>query len=176
MAHSASQRLERIRSAIDQYQSRLIAFAVRITRDLESARDVVQDTFVRLCQQDLDAIGDHLPAWLYRVCRNRALDIRRKEGRLEPIDEAPEHAAGSSGSDPHRLLETADHSSRVLAAVAQLPPAQQEVLRLRFQEELSYKEIGAVTGRSVNNVGVLIHTAIRQVRQHLRAEGGRSDG
>ena len=176
MAHSASQRLERIRSAIDQYQGRLIAFAVRITRDLESARDVVQDTFVRLCQQDLDAIGDHLPAWLYRVCRNRALDIRRKEGHLEPIDETPEHAAGHSGSDPERLLETADDSSRVLAAVARLPPAQQEVLRLRFQEELSYKEIGAVTGRSVNNVGVMIHTAIRQVRQHLRAEGGRSDG
>ena len=176
MAHSVSQRLERIRSAIDQYQGRLIAFALRITRDLESARDVVQDTFLRLCQQDLDAIGDHLPAWLYRVCRNRALDIRKKEGHLEPLDETPEHAAGGTGSDPHRLLENADHATRVLAAVAQLPPAQQEVLRLRFREELSYKEIGAVTGRSVNNVGFLIHTAIRQVRQHLRAEGGRSDG
>lgn len=175
MAHSASERLERIRSAIDQYQGRLIAFAARITGDLEAARDVVQDTFLRLCQQDLDAIADHLPAWLFRVCRNRALDVRKKEGPLEPLDETPEPTTDPAGADQHRLLENADHARRVLTAVAELPAAQQEVLRLRFREELSYKEIATVTGRSVNNVGFLIHTAIRQVRQRLHAEGGRSD-
>ena len=176
MAHSAAQRLERIRSAIDQYQGRLIAFAARITGDLDSARDVVQDTFLRLCAQDLDAIDDHLPAWLFRVCRNRALDIRKKEGPLQPLDETPEQVTDGPGDDPHRRLETADHARGVLAAVAELTPAQQEVLRLRFREELSYKEIATITGRSVNNVGVLIHTAIRQVRLRLRPEGGRSDG
>jgi RNA polymerase sigma factor (sigma-70 family) len=183
MASSAPGRLERIRSAIDQYQGRLIAFAARITGDLETARDVVQDTFLRLCLQDLDEIADHLPAWLFRVCRNRALDVRKKEGPLEPLDDTPDGSTYGISVDPHRLLEQSDNARLALAAVAELPAAQQEVLRLRFQEELSYKEISAITHHSVSNVGFLIHTGIQRVRRQLRAsgairprlEGGRTD-
>jgi len=183
MASSATGRLERIRSAIDQYQGRLIAFAARITGDLESARDVVQDTFLRLCLQDLDEIADHLPAWLFRVCRNRALDVRKKEGPLERLDDMPNGSTHGVSVDPRRLLEQSDSARRALAAVAELPAAQQEVLRLRFQEELSYKEISAITRHSVSNVGFLIHTGIQRVRRQLRAddavrprlEGGRTD-
>ena len=183
MASSVPGRLERIRSAIDQYQGRLIAFAARITGDLESARDVVQDTFLRLCLQDLDEIADHLPAWLFRVCRNRALDVRKKEGPLEPLDDTANGSTHGVSVDPHRLLEQSDHARLALAAVAELPAAQQEVLRLRFQEELSYKEISEITHHSVGNVGFLIHTGIQRVRRQLRArgvvrqrlEGGRTD-
>lgn len=183
MASTAIGRLERIRPAIDQYQGRLIAFAARITGDLESARDVVQDTFLRLCLQDLDEIADHLPAWLFRVCRNRALDVRKKEGPLEPLDDTRDAATHGVSVDPHRLLERSDTARLALAAVAELPAAQQEVLRLRFQEELSYKEISVITRHSVGNVGFLIHTGIQRVRRQLRArgvlrkhlEGGRSD-
>jgi RNA polymerase sigma factor (sigma-70 family) len=170
MASSATGHLERIRSAIDQYQSRLIGFAVRITGDLESARDVVQDTFLRLCAQDLDELGDHLPAWLFKVCRNRALDVRRKESPLQPLDttNGPTHGMGV---DPERLLEQSDNARLALAAIAELPTAQREVLRLRFQEELSYKEISAITRHSVGTIGFLIHTGIQRVRRRLRAEG-----
>jgi len=111
MTNSGAERLERIRSAIDLYQGRLIAFAARITGDWESARDVVQDTFLRLCREDLDAIADHLPAWLFRVCRNRALDVRKKEGPLEPFDETPNHST-NNGDDPHRRLEASDNTRR----------------------------------------------------------------
>ena len=45
-------------------------------------------------------------------------------------------------------------------------------LRLRFQEELSYKQISAVTGHSVSHVGVLIHDGIRSIRRRLAGEGG----
>ena len=172
-------RLERIRSAIDQYQGRLIAFAARITGDLESARDVVQDTFLRLCLQDLDDIADHLPAWLFRVCRNRALDVRKKEGPLKPLEDVPDGSTHGMSVDPHRLLEQSDDARRALAAIAELPAAQQEVLRLRFQEELSYKEISAITHQSVGNVGFLIHTGIQRVRRQMRAGaavGGRLEG
>ena len=183
MANSAAARRDRIRSALDQYQGRLIRFAARITGDLESARDVVQDTFLRLCAQDLDAIGDHLPAWLFKVCRNRALDIKRKEGPLEPLDNTSNGPVHRAGIDPERLLEQSDAARLALAAIAELPAAQQEVLRLRFQEELSYKEISAVTRHSVGSVGFLIHTGLQRVRRRLRAdsdvrprlEGGRID-
>lgn len=76
------------------------------------------------------------------------------------------------GDDPHGSLERSDAAKRALVALAELPPSQQEVLRLRLQEELSYKEISAVTGHSVSHVGVLVHVGLKTVRQRL---GGRRD-
>jgi RNA polymerase sigma factor (sigma-70 family) len=167
---------------MDQYQGRLIRFASRITGDLESARDVVQDTFLRLCREDQDALADHLPAWLFRVCRNRALDIRKKEGPLQRLDDTAASSLEGPGVDPHDLLEKGEDARRVLAALDALTPSQQEVLRLRFQEERSYKEISAITHHSVSHVGVLIHTGIKQLRIRLRTvepmprtEGERTD-
>jgi len=165
MNNPGSRRREQIRSAVNAYQSRLISFAARITGDTDSARDVVQETFLRLCNRDVDAIGDHLAAWLFRICRNHALDIRKKEAPLRPLEEVPTPPEASV--DPHRAL-----ARRVLAAVAELPATQQEVLRLRFQNDLSYKEISEITSQSVSNVGFLIHVAIKRLRETLQETGG----
>ncbi len=175
MNSPGSRRLEQIRSAVNAYQSRLIAFAARITGDADTARDVVQETFLRLCNQDVEAIGDHLPGWLFRVCRNQALDRRKKEAPLRPLEEAVISSPGD-GTDPHRALEQSDEARRVLAAVAGLPPAQQEVLRLRFQNDLSYREISEITSQSVSNVGFLIHVAIKRLRETLHQAGGTPPG
>ena len=169
LASTTKARRDWIGSVIDQYQGRLIRFASRITGDVESARDVVQDTFLRLCREDLDDVRDHLPAWLFRVCRNRALDVRKKESPLQALDdEGGSSAVEEPSADPHARLEKGDDARRLLAAIGTLPTAQQEALRLRFQEELSYKEISAVTGHSVGSVGFLIHAGIKQLRQRLR--------
>jgi RNA polymerase sigma-70 factor (ECF subfamily) len=170
LASTANARREWIGSAIDQYQARLIRFASRITGDVESARDVVQDTFLRLCREDLDRVRDHLPAWLFRVCRNRALDVRKKESPLQALDDDGTSSLEAPGAGPQARLEQGDDARRLLAAIGTLPAAQQEALRLRFQEELSYKEISAVTGHSVGSVGFLIHAGIKQLRLRLRSD------
>jgi RNA polymerase sigma factor (sigma-70 family) len=181
MSETTAGRLDWIRAAIDQYQGRLIRFAARITGDTDSARDVVQDTFLRLCREGPEKTADHLPAWLFRVCRNRALDVRRKEGPLMPFDDEVEARLDRQWVDPVATLREDEQLRRVVAALAELPPSQQEVLRLRFQESLSYKEISAVTDRSVSHVGVLIHTGLKALRRKLAAvptprliEGGSS--
>ena len=74
-----------IRQALERYEKPLIRYACRITGDLETARDVVQDAFLRLCQADRAKVDGHLAAWLYTVCRNRAYDVRRKEGRMDAL-------------------------------------------------------------------------------------------
>ena len=175
MTLSASRRIEWIRDAIDAHQGRLIRFAMRFTGNLETARDVVQDTFLKLCREDPDRV-DHLPAWLFRVCRNRALDIKRKEGPLQRLDDATSDAL----PDPREALDEGlgrdEDQRRVLAELRELPATTREVLRLRFQEELSYKEISSVTGHSVSHVGVLIHHGIRQLRERLRVGAPARDG
>ena len=60
----------------------------KLCRRPEDAADVVQDTFARLCRENPQRLNSHLPQWLFPVCRNRALDIRKKEARGKMLDAA----------------------------------------------------------------------------------------
>lgn len=158
-----------IRSALDLYEGPLLRYAARLLGDLEGARDVVQDTFLRLCREDPAGLDGHLAPWLYTVCRNRVLDVLRKERRLQPLDEGLLVEQPSPSPSPLRLVEGREAFAGVLEALAALPRSQQEVLRLKFQDGLSYQEISGVTGLTVNHVGVLVHHGLRAIR--TRAEG-----
>jgi RNA polymerase sigma factor (sigma-70 family) len=158
-----------IEAALLRHEGALLAFAQRITGDLELARDVVQETFVKLCSQERAAVEPQLAEWLYTVCRNAALDVRRKRARRP---EAEEHDMERHG-DPTSAtaaLEVQDEGRRALALLARLPEKQQEVLRLRFQGGLSYKEIARVTGESMGNVGWLIHVGLKSLRSSMAGE------
>ena len=66
--------------------------------------------------------------------------------------------------DPSRAMERKERFEEVLRFLERLPENQREVIRLKFQGDLSYKEISEVTGLSVSNVGFLIHTGIKRLR------------
>ncbi len=154
---------------MDQFQGPLIAYTARLTEDLESARDVVQDAFLRLLREGPSA-RDKLAPWLYTVCRNRAFDIRRKEQRMTPLSEAASQTCESREPAQTTVLEHRESLDQVLQLVGTLPESQQEVVRLKFQSGLSYREIAAITGLSVTHVGVLIHTAIGRLRSQLNQQ------
>jgi RNA polymerase sigma factor (sigma-70 family) len=158
-----------IQAALERHEGALIAFALRITGDLDSARDVVQETYLKLCAERREAVEPHLREWLFTVCRNAALDLQRqhRRGRRAEMDDMDRHDSGTSAT---QALETKDESARALRFLARLPRAQQEVLRLRFQSGLSYKEIASVTGQSMGNVGWLIHTGLKSLRAQLAGD------
>jgi RNA polymerase sigma-70 factor (ECF subfamily) len=153
-------------AVLAEYEKPLTRYAAHITGDVERARDVVQDTFLKLCLQKRARIQDHLAQWLYTVCRNRALDVLRKERKMTGIGDARLEAR--SGPEFHSALEKEEQLSGVLAILATLPANQQEVLRLKFQGDLSYQEISRITGFSVTNVGFLIHTGLQTIRERVR--------
>jgi RNA polymerase sigma-70 factor (ECF subfamily) len=62
--------------------------------------------------------------------------------------------------------------AQVLRVLDMIPENQQEVIRLKFQNGFSYREISGVTGLSVTNVGFLIHTGLKSIRQRMRTESG----
>ena len=68
-------------------------------------------------------------------------------------------------------LESAEAQAAVRLAIAALPENQQEVIRLKFQNGFSYKEIARITGLSVGNVGFLIHTAVARLRREFTNQG-----
>ncbi len=161
-----------IRAALDRYEGPLIRYAARITRDTDRARDVVQDTFLRLCKQKPSRLEGRLPEWLFTVCRNRALDVQRKENRLKPLTDQQIAVRASDDPSPSTLAERSETGSEVLKALETLPENQQEVIRLKFQNGLSYREISRVTNLSVTNVGYLIHAGIKTLRQKMKSVEG----
>jgi RNA polymerase sigma factor (sigma-70 family) len=157
-----------VRRALVQFERPLVGYAAHLLGgDVERARDVVQETFFRLCAEPGRDVEPHLREWLYAVCRNLAFDIRRKERRMQPMAETQAEGFVSLEEDPTEIVERTDASNHVAAALQTLSANQQEVVRLKFQHGLSYKQISQVTKLSVTNVGFLLHTALKTLRNKL---------
>jgi RNA polymerase sigma factor (sigma-70 family) len=155
-----------IEVALELYERPLLRYATRLLGNVEEARDVVQDTFLRLCQEDQARLDGHLPQWLFRVCRNRAFDVRKRRGRRPNLEDVPE-LEPSRPPSPARLLEGNEALDAVSAVIATLPESQQEALRLKFQEGLSYEEISGITGLTTNHVAVLVHLGLKAIRSRV---------
>jgi len=159
-----------IQSVLEEYEKPLTRYAAHIARDPERAREVVQDTFLKLCRQKPAQIRNHLAQWLYTVCRNRALDVLRKERRMTGISDAQLSLQTHSGPQVSGALEKEEQLADILNVLGTLPANQQEVLRLKFQGDLSYLEISRITNFSVSNVGFLIHTGLKTIREKVQIE------
>lgn len=153
-----------LQAALERWERPLVRYAARITGDLETGRDAVQDTFMRLMGADPGPEAEGRAAWLFRVCRNRSIDLRRMSARLEAIDLA---SVRDRRASPVEAAAATERRERVQAAMAVLPAPQQEVLRLRLHHGLSYREIAEVTGRTESHVGNLLHHAVRAMRDQL---------
>ena len=105
--------------------------------------------------------------WLYTVCRNRVLDVFRKEGRLKLFETGQAERLTAPDPRPGTGLEHAESQAAMLELIGHLPTNQQEVIRLKFQSGFSYKEISRITSLSVSNVGFLIHTAVTRLRREM---------
>jgi RNA polymerase sigma-70 factor (ECF subfamily) len=153
---------------MERHESSLIRYATSILGDVERAREVVQDTFLRLCTSAPDNVRGHLAEWLFTVCRNRALDVRKQDCRLSPLTDVDLETRPAPGPKPLAELERQERLRQVLDLVRQLPEREREVLRLKFECDLSYREISEITALSVSHVGVLIHKGVDRIRRHVR--------
>lgn len=156
-----------VEQAMAEFESPLIGYAASILNDNDLARDVVQDTFIRLCQQDVSKVEDNLKSWLFTVCRNRALDLLRKNKRTQPMEEIQWRKVAGHGLQPDEEAEREERLERVMKLLDRLSDKQREVILLKFQQGLSYQEIQKITGFSSGNIGFLIHTGLKRVRELL---------
>lgn len=193
-------------SIVEQFEVRLTRYAQRITRDEDLARDVVQFVFMRLCDTALCADGaqgdraqgdraqgdgpsksnsegargiKNIGQWLYAVCRNRAIDLLRRNKRMQSLDSQPDRDSdgawpfSSNGharhADPVATAEVHDSAALVRKILATLPEPQQEVIDL-WADGFSYVEISEITQRTEVNVRVIVHRAFKAVREHPMAK------
>lgn len=166
---------------LQPHEADLLRYARHLLGQTPGAADVVQDTFARfwaqaddtrqrLCETNAHPGRDphsRLRAWLFTVCRNRALDVRKKERRMTPLTAPVSAVQTHPAPGPDQQAEQRDTHAAVLRRLADLPDAQQEVIRLKFQAGLSYKQIAEVTGLTVSGVGVHLHHALKTLRQQM---------
>jgi len=168
----SDEKREWLRGVLQRHGPALRRYAARLTGDVTLADAVVQTTLRKLMAATPQPAEDKLAEWLFRVGRNSAVDSNR--GRRGPgsgsgseagspagdADDAPAPKGGAkspaskTGGDP------------LLIALNKLNQVQQEVLRLKFQHGMNYREIGGILNLTVPNVGILIHGAMKQLRSN----------
>jgi RNA polymerase sigma-70 factor (ECF subfamily) len=157
-----------------------------LLHDPVAAQDAVQDTFLQLCRKarqiaasdeppTLAEFAARLAPWLFTVCRTRVIDMQRKHQpqafatRRDPDDSAPEAAVMDPGPTPEDVAVASEEHRRVAESISELSARQREILQLRMQAGLSYREIAEVTGLTTTNVGFHLHQAVASLRKQLVA-------
>ena len=164
-----------LRSAMSDFEIPLTKYAVSILGDLEQARDVVQDTFLKLYKQDPEKVRQKVKSWLFTVCRNHCYDLIKRNRRTSNLEEDEISYIASSEDNPFQVIsflegrEEIDEKINILySLIEELPSRQREVMRLKFQANLSYKEIAETIGISSSNVGFVMHSALKKLREDMK--------
>ena len=172
---------ERISEALGREQARLRSFIRRRVANESDVEDILQDVFYEFVEAyRLLKPVEHATAWLYRVARNRIIDLFRKkrpetstdapvatyeEGekvRLEDLLPSPD--AGQEAAFARRVL-----LEELYAALDELPREQREAFVAHELEGRSFKELAAETGVSANALRLRKHYAVEYLRERLQA-------
>jgi RNA polymerase sigma factor (sigma-70 family) len=157
------------RDALTRYERPLIRYAQNLVGQLDDARDIVQDVFVKLSQSMATIDPERLAPWLFTVCKNRATDHLRKHSRITLMETETLDLEEADTPRPSAAMEQAEDCATLHDLLTRLPEKQREAIRLKFIAGLSYKEIGDAMKTSIGNVGYLIHHGINAMREQWLA-------
>lgn len=147
-------------------ESAVLGFAIGLVGRRAVAEELVQEAFLRL-HQLWDQV-DNPRAWLYRSLRNLALNHLRDHAR-EVVVEAPE--GQESAQPPDEAMGRLEAVGMVRLLISELDPGDQDLIRLKYHEDLKYQEISRQTGLSVSNVGYKLHHLLKGLADALRHAG-----
>jgi len=147
-------------------ESALLGFAIGLVRRRSVAEELVQEAFLRLHQ--LWEQVENPRAWMYRSLRNLALNHIRDHSR-ETMVEDPEMPDRESPPDDE--LGRMEAVGMVRLLLAELPPEDQALIRLKYHDDLKYQDISKHTGLSVSNVGYKLHHLLKGLADALRHAG-----
>lgn len=185
------------RRLVERYAGRIYGLLVRQCGDRELAEEITQATFVKVVGK-LGQYADcgRFEAWLFRIAMNRLRDeMRRRKRHAVNVDFAstpPEtlgyhaketsgygagtHSGGGGGAASGGGMEAAEDAAALHRAIAQLPPADQELLHLRYTADLSFQQIARMLDSPLGTVLARGHRAIKKLRTLMTPAGERDQG
>jgi RNA polymerase sigma-70 factor, ECF subfamily len=149
----------------DRYARPVYATGIRLLRDTQLAEELVQDAFTNVWRgaASFDPKRARFATWLYRLTRNRAVDLnRRKRARPLSMGEEPLRNV-SGGPEPEAGVDLWD----VAGALSRISADQREVLNLAYFEGLSQREISQRTGVPLGTVKSRTTAALKRLRKAM---------
>ncbi|MEP7051661.1 MAG: sigma-70 family RNA polymerase sigma factor [Pseudomonadota bacterium] len=157
---------------LERHQAQVYRFGLKMCRDPEDAKDVLQDTLLSVARNVRDFRGSSsISTWLYSVARSFCVKKRRKS-KFAPkeapstLDSAAEQVV-DSGKTADEAIASKQVEQALEQAIGALEPMYREVLLLRDVEGLTAPEVARVTGASVQAVKSRLHRARLSVRMHV---------
>jgi RNA polymerase sigma factor (sigma-70 family) len=153
----------------------LLAYVYHLMNDRDEAQDIVQESFLRL-HQHFDEVRQP-SAWLYRTSRNLAFSYKRKHGKVVPFspivgeDDSPSMEQIDEQPLPDDRTEHLESVGLAMLCLDRLAEDMRTLVKMKFVEGLSYKEMAATTGMSIGNVGYKLHHAIKLLAGEMEREG-----
>jgi RNA polymerase sigma-70 factor (ECF subfamily) len=166
---------ETIEDLFAALESPLLSYALRLVGERGVAEDMVQDAFMKLHAQ-FDEVREPR-RWLYRTVHNLSLNHRRRADKIVPLDLPAQDDAlpAPDPADPQPLPDEQiarwEGIGLVRLCLETLDDRDRELIRLKFNEGLSYKDISARTGLTIGHVGYLLHHALKAVADELAKNG-----
>ena len=170
-----SPRRETIEELFAALESPLLGYALHYTGGPGLAEDVVQEAFMKLHAQ-FESV-EKPRQWLYRTVHNLALNQRREAQKTIPLEPAVENEnpSATETADPALLPDEQiirlEGIGLVRLSLEALDERSRELVKLKFNDELSYKDIAARTGLTAGNVGFILHHALKTIAAELAKTG-----
>lgn len=163
MKADEQRRRELFTIAYRQHAPELIRHARSMVNDYETSEDLVQDAFVKawlyLVRQGKI---NTMRAFLHHILNNLIVDGYRKH-KTSSLDRLLEHGYEPYTDDSDRLLDILD-GRRAFKLIDRLPRTYQEVLRMKYERSLTYKEISKLTGQQQNTIAVQVHRGLEKLK------------
>jgi RNA polymerase sigma-70 factor (ECF subfamily) len=176
-ASAEAPKWETIEELFAALEAPLLSYGLRLTGEIGLAEDAVQEAFMKLHSQ-FNEIREPR-RWLYRTVHNLALNQRRSASKIVPLNSSAstenEISFTPDIADPAPLPDEQiirmEGIGQVRLSLETLDERSRELIRLKFTDELSYRDISARTGISVSNVGYILHHALKTIGDELVRTG-----
>jgi RNA polymerase sigma-70 factor (ECF subfamily) len=138
----------------------------------QDAQDVVQEAYLRAFKSFGGFHGSNGRAWLLTIVRNTAYTLLKKNRAVDLTTTFDEeiHVTGHDSASPATILEHAEDTELIRTAVDELPAEFREVLILRHQEDLSYKELGEILKIPTGTVMSRLARARAKLKEYLTTQ------
>ena len=165
-----------------RYRQSVYSWLLRMTGDAAEAEDIYQDVWLKVIRHAADYRSGSFRAWLWQIVRNKATDRMRKmspslildspisaegEGEETIVDQLSDDRA----ADALMQIEEVERQRVVCEAIEALPMAQREVILLRVNGELPFKEIADMLATPIGTVLARMHKAVKSLKDTLAKKG-----
>ena len=162
----------------ERYIDRIFNYVYYRTGNLHDAEDLTARVFQRAMNHIKNYTDRGVPfsAWLYRIAHNLVANWHRDRSRRQEIPISDMPILPSKGDHPEKNLVRSQEEDALLRLIRRLPPERQNLLILKFVENMSNAEIGAIMGRSEGAVKSLYHRTLLSLRDQLGDQKINLDG